>query len=859
MADTTDTVPLWDPKRSDIVDVPHNVADNLVRTGYHYKTGDDALREQTDQGSVGAAASFAHSAVNSLGFGLPDVALANVPSFLGGDYIADGLKRVHKMEEDHPNYATAGDIAGYLGPGGVAHLLGKGAQKFGAHALLKAAAEYTPQHLAEKLGADVAAKYTLGKTATRLAKKAGSAVGFGVEQGVRGAAKADVDEQMYDTAYDVEKVYQAFGHDALTGFGTDGLFGIAGEGLRGLRKGASRITDKLEQVYPSKVAKDGRVQGPDILEPKVYLKRTQDVAEKTKTTTKTGGGWEKGETHAKRKESESTFEETKAKAENEIDDRYDTQTGTKSKPKPSHKVEYKENIYEDEKPKDENLSGFEWGKDSKPHEIIAAIRTQMDDLVGKDATDLEMSRLVMEHEADYKQAMSEERTGDAYRLKKNKDEMQTYLKDKYKDYGPLLEEYGKVQRGEHVHFDPEKEIVETPRKKVGVKTTTEISGQEPEVTTKEKTKNDNYHYDSDQTTTRKKTAKEALDEERTKFHHNLDSEHEVKETTVRNHKYEPITVMKPKKSYVQQYKTVYESKIPWQVKGLGTYGAHQAGVGGVVWPLIAGDIAIPHILNNRLKYSAMLDKYTQKPAEQMGRLLRNITSSKINSDYSQGGKLSRHLRNPDKLYAKVVQHLQAQANDPGATQQQIQHNIGFALQDHPHLQTGLILKTQQVAQVAKSLIPPDTRPPTAQHTPHNPPRSQKVKFLRLFHAMNQPLDAMNNPTPQMIQVIEQTNPETLALLRRSLLGYISENKKPLNGKTAQVASMILGQEINPRNSAAYLKRLQETAALDAPQTEPSGGNMHGPHAGSIAGPKSAKVQQDAMALYATPQQLHEIA
>jgi len=441
MADTTDTVPLWDPKRSDIVDVPRNVADNLVRTGYHYKTGDDALREQTDQSSVGAAAAFAHSAVNSFGFGLPDVALANVPSFLGGDYIADGLKRVHKMEEDHPNYATAGDVAGYFGPGGAAHLLGrgvaKGAEKVGMHALLDYAAKRTPQHLAEKLGTDVAAKYTLGKTATRLAEKAGSAVGFGAEQGIRGAAKADVDEQMYDTQYDVEKVYQAGGHDFWTGMVTDAAFGAAGEALRGLRKGVSRTADKLEKVYPSRAVKNGRIQGPDILEPKVYLKRTQDVAEKVKTTTKTGGGWEKGETHAKNKSSESTFEETKAKAENEIDDRYDAQTGTKSKPKPAHKVEYKENIYEDEKPPGEEPTGFAWGKDSKPHEIIAAIRTQLDDLVGKDATDLEMSRLVMEHEADYKQAIGEERHGDAYRFKRDKDEMQDYLVKKYKDYGPI--------------------------------------------------------------------------------------------------------------------------------------------------------------------------------------------------------------------------------------------------------------------------------------------------------------------------------------------------------------------------------------------------------------------------------------
>jgi len=328
---------------------------------------------------------------------------------------------------------------------------------------------------------------------------------------------------------------------------------------------------------------------------------------------------------------------------------------------------------------------------------------------------------------------------------------------------------------------------------------------------------------------------------------------------VRNHKYEPITVMKPKKAYVQQYKTLYESKIPWQTKGLGTYAAHAAGLGSVAWPLIAADTAIPHLLNERSFYSKQLDRVTKKPAEQMGTLLRNITSSKINSDYSQAGKFSRHLRNPDKLYAQVVKHLQVQANDPGATQQQVQHNWGHALQDHPHLQTGLALQTQKVAQVAKAHIPPDTRPPTAQHTPHNPPRSQKVKFLRLFHAMNQPLDAMNNPTPQMIQVIEQTNPETLALLRRSLMGYISENKKPFQGKTAQVVSMILQQEINPRNNSSYLKRLQDTASLDAPPTEPSGGNMQGPHAGSIAGPKSGKVQQDAMALYATPQQLHEIA
>lgn len=864
MPDSTETVPLWDPKRSSIVDVPRNVADNLVRTGYHYKTGDDALKEETDQGIVGKAAATAHSYVNSLGFGLPDVALTSVPSMLGGDSIRAGLDRVHKQERDHPNYATAGDVAGYFGPGGLLAVAGKGAEKVGMHALLKAAAEHTPQHLAENLGKDVAAKYTLGQAATRLSGKVGSAVGFGVESGIRGAAKEVNEEQQYDTPYDVEKVFQTFGYDGLTGLELDAAFGVAGEGLRGIRKGISKTADGIAKVYPSKLVKTGKIEvDPEEIN-QIYLKRTQRETIKTKKKTSTGGGYEKGDTHARVKTHDSEYEETTSKAENEIDDRYDTQTTTKQKPKPSHTVQYKEDIYSDPESgegdgKRQTPMGFAWGKDAKQHEILAVVRKGLDDMVKNDKVDQQISNEVIQLELDGKQLLNEGKPGDAKRKFDEKKEYTKYLTDKYDDYQAHLDEYFNVMHGHYERFDPAKERIGVPLKKTGVKTTTEISGQEPEITTKEKTKNDNFHYDFDQTKTRRKSVKDALDETKTKFHHDLDKEEHEVETVVVNDKHEPITLKRYKRKYEDQYKSVYGSKIPWEAKGIGSWGAHQLGVSKVAWPLIAADTAIPHVLNERSFYSKQLDRLTVKPAELMGQLVRNLTTSVLNRKPAAQAQLSKALRHPDKLYDAVTNSLQAHANDPSATQQAIQGRWQHALVDHPALQTGLIIHTQKVAQVARSFIPPDTRPPTAQHTPYNPPRSQKVKFLRLFHAINQPLSALENPTPQMMQVIEQTNPETLSLLRRSLVGHIASGKAPFKGKAAQVASMILGEPINPRNASPYLKRLQTTASLDQPATEPSGGNMAGPHAGSIAGPKSAKVQQDAAMLYATPQQLHELA
>lgn len=851
MADTTDTVPLWDPKRSDIVDVPRNVADNLVATGYHYKTGDDALREQTDQGGIGKTAAFAHSYINSVGFGLPDVIGENVPPMLGGDYVREGLKRVHHQEELHPNYATVGDVAGYFGPGSVAKVLGKGAEKVGMHALLKAAAEHTPQHLAEKLGTDIAAKHALGETATRLAGKAGSAVGFGVEQGVRGAAKADVDQQEYSTAYDVEKVAQAFGYDALTGVAIDGTFGAAGEALRGLRKGVSKLADGFEKVLPFKDKKIGKIEvDPEEIRT-VKQRRKRTVTDKTETRTRTGGGFTEEATTSKSRNKQAQSEDTASSSQV-------TSKGSKANDqttKTGNTETINEDIYHDPddptgKPKIE--TGLEWDKDASPEDILGSIRSKMNEVVAGNATHKQMDDELIRLEAAIKEHEENGQHLKKHDAIKEKKEYRDYLRENVPDYALYHDEYANVQNGHYDKFDPA--TVDEAIKK-GKKTTKESFNQ----STRTKDSQASTETNKESSRVKSSSSSDTSEETKAKTRVNEDFKDEKHMHTEQNHEYENYETVRHKRKFNPLTKREYYGLLPWQLKAGLTYLGHATGTGGVIYPAMAADMAVPHVLNNRGFYSKQLDRVTQPITKGTGSLLQKLTSSKLNSDYSTPGKLSRQMRNPDKLYDAVTSSLQAHANDPAATQQAVQSRWQHVMTDHPQLQTGLIVHTQNVARAAQAHIPPDNRPPTAQHTPYNPPRSQKVKFLRLFHAMNQPLSALENPTPQIIQAIESTNPETLNLVRRAIAGHIAKGGKPFQGKSAMVASMILGESVNPRNVPAYLKRLQDTATLDNPPSEPSGGNMAGPHAGSIAGPKSAKVQQDASMLYATPQQLQSLA
>lgn len=851
MADDTQTVGVWDPQRKEKVQVPKNVADNLVRTGYSYKMGDDADKEEFDQGSGGAALATAHSYVNSLGFGLPDVAAANVPSLLGGDSVREGLKRVHHQEDIHSNLATTGDVAGYFGPGGLLHLLGKGAEKVGMHALLKAAAEHTPQHLAENLGLETAAKHELGQAATRLAGKAGSAVGFGAEAGIRGAAKEDVDQQLSGTPYDVEKVAQAFGYDALVGGATDASFGLAGEGLRGLRKGVSKAADGLEKTLPFKDKKIGKVEidPEEIRTVKQRKKRT--VTDKTEIRTKTGGGFTEEATTAKARTKEAHSEDTTSSSQATNKGSRSTDNTTKT----GNAETINEDIYADpeapdQKPKVE--TGIEWDQDASRDDIMGSIRHQLNEKLAGDEVHQGWAQDVIDLEAEIQQHHTNGQFSDKRKAIKKKRELQDYFREHVPGYGELLDEYGNVKNGHYDTFNPAS--VKDPLK-TGKKTTKESFNQQT------RTKEGQSSTDTTKESSRVKSASssDTSEETKAKTRVNEDVKDEKHTRTEQTHEYEDYETVRHKRKFNPLTKKEYHGFIDWRLKGGIAYGSHLVGLSTVTAPMLAADILVPHVINNRSFYSKQLDRMTQKPIEALGKLTRNLTTSKLNNAPSSQAQLSKALRNPDKLYQQVTSSLQAHANDPAATQQAVQHHWGHTLVEHPQLQTGLIVHTQKIAQVAQAHIPSDNRPPTAQHTPYNPPRSQKVKFLRLFHAINQPLSALENPTPQMMQVIEQTNPETLNLVRRTLAGHIAENKAPFKGKAAQVVSMILGEPINPRNDSTYLKRLQDTASLDAPATEPSGGNHSGPHAGSIAGPKSAKVQQDAATLYATPQQLQSLA
>lgn len=866
MADTTETTPVWDPDRKDIVDVPKEMAQKLVATGYHYKMGDDAERENTDINGLGMPLAASHSFINSLGFGLPDLAASTyakyAPTMLGGDAVGSALKRVHKQESDHSYAAAIGEAAGYFGPGGLLTVGGKALEKAGVHSALEYVAKHTPQAYLEHLGKEQATKYAYGETAKRLAGKAGSAAGVAAEMAAREGAEEVSNENLYDDKYSVEKIAQAIGWGGLVGGAADLGLGIAGEGVRGLRKGISKTADFLEEkVVPSKMKKDGKIQVGEKDVGSVIHKRVKRTTTKESTKVKTGGGWEKGQTHVKAYEKEEASTDTLAQTENTITDHYDKKEETKPNTTPPTKVTFKENIYAnqpEEAGKRETPLGFQWEKGAKKEDILASIRTQMDAVAGKTATGKDVSRHIIQLEADIKQAFEQGRPGDAQRLIHEKEDWHKVMAENHPDWKPLHDEYFNVMNGHYDTFDPTKEFEGKKPVKVGTKTTVETPGQPPKTTIKENTTADSKNYTLDQEQTKQKTIKEALDEEKTQRHSLLDSEETAHETVVHNDEYQAFHKVKLKPEYQQLYRKEFMSPIAWQARYGIAYAAHTAGVGSFVTPLLAADYALPHVLNNRSFYSKQLDRISKPVLNATGKLVKNLTTSVINRETGPQAELTKMLKNPDKHYAAVVKRSQEIAGDPGAAQQAVQGNWQHALGEHPQLQTGLILHAQTAAQAMQAHIPPDIRPPTAQHTPYNPPRSQKVKFLRLYHAINNPLAAMDNPTPQQIGAIELTSPETLALVRRAIAGHIAQGGEPFKGKAAQDVSIILGQAINTRNDSGYLKRMQATASLDAPPTAPSGGNMQGPHAGSIAGPKSAKVQQDAAMLYATPQQLHEL-
>lgn len=874
--ETALTVPMWDPDRKGIVDVPKNYAQHLLATGYKYRdgtpliAGEQAVQDEQANASVaGGAYLGAHNFLNTIMLGVPGLVEQGVLSEEGRER---HRQRLESLRRNHPIVDTTTTLAGFLSPMGTASSLGMHAIEAGGQKLKSKA-------LAEL--AELGATGKLAKAAEYGIKGVGalgsSGAALGADAAVRGAVDEATNEKSYSHPLEVDKIFLAGAKDFGWGLGTGAAFEGAFGALRGLRKVGSKAVDYVETKWPTKPfnVKGPKEMGPMEVKSKVVdWKKVGTKFGKTRGKETEGGGFESGSTLGRHRFDEDTLEQTKANSSFVTQDETLKETRHRTPDVVKQEKSWNEANPDAQKSTDEangkagiggslrRETGIVFKDGLKQEEYEAAVKQALDDLVEHNDFHKELNRYVMESEeriANHRAKKADlgyldlPEIEDLAQAKKQKDAAQDYLRKRYPgdentpSYQDWLDEYFNVKNGLHERIT-EKQAKVDPRFKVRkVKETFEKGHEESSF---EHSHQNDFSSGEDQTSSKKHTVKKDYSEDKTAFNRKIKEKVTTTEGGKDEYEYKPFEKIRYAPSRVTRTEQRF---VPTIRDGLRTplmIAAGYAGwaTGGVLGTTLAGtglalDTAIPAALNNRAAVSKYFDSITKPVVKKSANLLKSYLRGKRDNN--------RADHNPVDVsqYPKAVSNATALSN-PDVAAKKVTQAIEPVAHHYPDLHAHLIQKNIQAGQFIQPFIPRDTRAPALRTTPFEPSRSQKVKFLKMYNAITQPLEVMQNPSPTQMQVIEKHIPAHVDLLRAAVGGALVGNPKQISMRKQGPLSVVMGSNFTPRQDPKYLQRLQMTAHIDETQGKQGAGS---------SGPKSAKVTQDATTLYATPEQLHSIS
>jgi hypothetical protein len=220
--------------------------------------------------------------------------------------------------------------------------------------------------------------------------------------------------------------------------------------------------------------------------------------------------------------------------------------------------------------------------------------------------------------------------------------------------------------------------------------------------------------------------------------------------------------------------------------------------------LAAADKGITSALNNLDTIHGALDKLQVGPMKAFATTTRALIQGKA-------ATTSVPIRDIDGEYAQKSAQVSRAAADPQGLQTWLDGTYGQVLREHPELHQQLAVRASMTASVLNEHMPKDPGDPTLQSPALNPPRSAKLEWLRHYHAVNNPLEALQNPTPGTMQTMEEIHPETVHLVRQAMLSYaMSPEGQKMTSAQARRISIIIGGPVRPQNTQGYVQRLAQT-------------------------------------------------
>lgn len=131
--------------------------------------------------------------------------------------------------------------------------------------------------------------------------------------------------------------------------------------------------------------------------------------------------------------------------------------------------------------------------------------------------------------------------------------------------------------------------------------------------------------------------------------------------------------------------------------------------------------------------------------------------------------------------------------------------------------------------------------PTLIDTDFIPTRAQQVKACRTWDLFSNPQDALALADPETIRDLEEVFPELTKHNREQVTQIIQDRGHRVSSPMARQSSTYLGANVRPRDDAASLKRLQETAG---PEPMQQGKGSNGAKPGSSAKITNQAAQRD---------------
>jgi hypothetical protein len=914
---TAHTVPMWDPDRGDIIDIPKDYAEHLKQVGWKYPDGrapimgEEAVQqEKSDAGTGGAVHLAAHNYLNSLLWGLPQLA-KTAGNNIGYEHISKSLfespeelqkddEHHRHLEELHPIVGTVSDLAGYISPGGVSSLITKGLIKVGAHGAVEAGAKALEDKLfakavAEGYGSQVV-KNAIGKTVGAGAKAtniAAHALGSSAEFGARGAVEEMTQEKTYDHQIDAERVLIAakddFGWGLKVEGGIQGVFG----GLRGLRWAGSKTVDEVARRWPTKLKKIGTEVSDELgvssIKDKTILLSRDFIESHLKGKSSAS---EKASTTARSTVDKASSTDVGTKARATTSDSVSTGTSTTQKGNTSSKLSEKEQF----QPGEGVLSGegdgvslptdgtqtrptrFNWAPDADPENMKATWRQSFLDLADED----EEKRALLDRYANLElegQTLNTDhvwvdpKTGEQHLIPASPAHAQLKFNEKKAlgeklhemfpstedgaGFREHLDEYFNLENGTHRAI-PEKELEKLAKElKPGTRTTTNNTSTQTTTKTKDSNSAKNTTFSEDSTRTKESTKSKDFSEDKTATSKDESREGSLKAKRMTN-TYGTVQEVTRKPIKKGVYKDVFTPVVRDGIRTPLMYGAGALGAAtGHLFPgtvlagsMLALDTAIPAALNNRAKVAKAFDKVTKGTAKAAAGTLRAY--QKESTTRAHDKQTSAYVPVDHAHYDRAVKNVTDNLNPAIAKENVIKGMGEHVASEHPILTQNLVRMQVDAATALAPHVIKDTRAPGLKQTPFNPPRSQKVKFLKLYHAVTQPLETMKNPSPAQMDIVSQLYPMHHRILTSAISGMLVANPDKIDNAKQRQLSIAMGSNYSSRQDPDYLQRLQMTAHIDETPQGPANGASH-------SGPKSAKVTNNAVNIDATPDQLNQLA